>query len=243
LVRPDFIQGLYNGAPASPWGEAGKASSPLLLSIRPDDGDDCHNEIGSNHCTQHRKKDLVVHMFPPLWPFLEPVRAFPAFWGHFSNRDQCFLVPVKQALIRGIILNWCGARQEKSARLRHGRRYRGSSRHLILGDCLCRLWVRSRHNGRFVSSPLCPQPRTLSVQGRMSENCHEQTWQGDVRPALFSRKPQAISRPHDAYVLAAVAGRVRRPRRSPPTPKRFQARPKCRPAAAPWYPLSGSLWW
>src|SRR5262249_5707436 len=62
-------------------GEAGKASIPPLLSIRPDYGNDCHKDIESNHCTQPCKEDLVAHGFPSLWPFLIE-SALPALSGH-----------------------------------------------------------------------------------------------------------------------------------------------------------------
>jgi hypothetical protein len=69
-------------ARASTWSEAGKASSPLLLSIRFVNGDGYNEEIGGNHRTQRQEKDLVDHMFPPLAFLVESLRqtlpAFPA---------------------------------------------------------------------------------------------------------------------------------------------------------------------
>ena len=59
-------KGSNGTARASTWSEAGKAPSPLLLSIRFVNGDGYNEEIGGNHRTQRQEKDLVDHMFPPL---------------------------------------------------------------------------------------------------------------------------------------------------------------------------------
>jgi len=85
-------------------GEAGKASTPPLLSIRPHYGDDCHEDIESNHRTQPSKEDLVTHGFPSLWPFLIESAfliegALPTLRGILENSDQRFLVP-REGLIR-----------------------------------------------------------------------------------------------------------------------------------------------
>ena len=88
-------------------GEAGKASTSPLLSIRPHYGDDCHQDNESNQGTQPCKEDLVIHGFPSLWPFLIESAFLIGLLrcrhcaAILENSDQRFLVP-REGLTRSV---------------------------------------------------------------------------------------------------------------------------------------------